>query len=49
MPQLMVSFVGAPAITAGGLFLLFVTAPLMLSAWNSALNKFLQNPFGGVP
>ena len=49
MPQLMVSFVGAPAITAGGLILLFVAAPLMLSAWHSALESFLQNPFGAVP
>jgi len=49
MPQLMVSFVGAPAITAGGLVLLFVAAPLMLSAWHSALDGFLQNPYGNVP
>ncbi|MFV2002565.1 MAG: flagellar biosynthetic protein FliR [Paracoccaceae bacterium] len=49
MPQLMVSFVGAPAITAGGLILLFVTAPLMLTAWYVALEAFLANPFGPTP
>ena len=48
MPQLMVSFVGAPAITAGGLLLLFVAAPMMLAAWYAALNGFLANPFGPV-
>jgi len=46
MPQLMVAFVGAPVITLGGLFLLFISAPLMLSVWVDALNAFLQNPIG---
>lgn len=46
MPQLMVAFVGAPAITAGGLILLFLTAPILLSVWNDALSSFLANPFG---
>ncbi|MBV1866490.1 MAG: flagellar biosynthetic protein FliR [Marinosulfonomonas sp.] len=49
MPQLMVSFVGAPAITAGGLVLLFVTTPLILRVWMSALTYFLNNPFGISP
>lgn len=49
MPQLMVSFVGAPAITAGGLILLFVAAPLMLTAWLAALGTFFENPFGLSP
>ena len=44
MPQLMVSFVGAPAITAGGLFLLFLCAPIMLSIWIEALAAFTMNP-----
>lgn len=48
MPQLMVSFVGAPAITAGGLILLFVAAPVMLSAWYAAMNLFLENPYGPI-
>jgi len=47
MPQLMVSFVGAPAITAGGLFLLFVTSPLLLDIWLNTLVEFMKNPFGG--
>jgi flagellar biosynthetic protein FliR len=46
MPQLMVAFVGAPAITAGGMLLLFLTAPLLLSLWGDALADFLANPFG---
>lgn len=47
MPQLMVSFVGAPAITAGGLLLLFLTAPLMLSIWMDAFAGVIMNPEGG--
>lgn len=46
MPQLMVAFVGAPAITAGGLILLALTTPYLLSVWIGALNSFLTNPFG---
>ena len=49
MPQLMVAFVGAPAITAGGLFLLLISAPIMLSLWSGGLNAFMDNPFGGLP
>ncbi|SEW00578.1 flagellar biosynthetic protein FliR [Aliiroseovarius sediminilitoris] len=47
MPQLMVAFVGAPAITAGGLILLLLTAPLLLPVWQAALETILANPFGG--
>lgn len=46
MPQLMVAFVGAPAITAGALILMFLVLPLMLSVWSSELSEYLQNPFG---
>lgn len=46
MPQLMVAFVGAPVITAGGLFTLFLVSPYLLTAWVGALNGFLENPFG---
>ncbi len=46
MPQLMVAFVGAPAITAGGLFLLMLAAPFMLGQWVSAMNAFMSDPFG---
>ncbi|WP_281981074.1 flagellar biosynthetic protein FliR [Thalassorhabdomicrobium marinisediminis] len=47
MPQLMVAFVGAPAITAGGLILLTLAAPVMLSLWVEALGLFLIDPFRG--
>ncbi|WP_428545026.1 flagellar biosynthetic protein FliR [Profundibacter sp.] len=47
MPQLMVAFVGAPAITAGALIMMFLVMPLMLTVWSDALQQFLQNPFGG--
>ncbi|MCZ4352894.1 flagellar biosynthetic protein FliR [Roseovarius aestuarii] len=46
MPQMMVVFVGAPVITAGGLFLLFLLAPSMLGLWMTALQHFIINPFG---
>jgi len=45
MPQLMVTFVGAPAITAGGMLLLVAASPILLSAWFDALSGFLINPF----
>ena len=48
MPQLMVAFVGAPAITAGALILLVLTLPLMLPVWSDALDGFLADP-GAVP
>lgn len=49
MPQLMVSFVGAPALTAGGLFLFFLTAPLILTLWMVAFSDFMTMPFGVWP
>lgn len=49
MPQLMVAFVGAPAITLGGLFLLFTAAPLMLQVWHTAMEAYLVNPMGARP
>ena len=45
MPQLMVAFVGAPVITAAGVVLLFLTAPLILSVWMASLDHFLADPF----
>lgn len=45
MPQLMVAFVGAPVITAGGLFVLFLAAPVMLEHWLAALDSFMANPY----
>ncbi|MGR3461372.1 MAG: flagellar biosynthetic protein FliR [Roseovarius sp.] len=47
MPQLMVVFVGAPAITAAGLVLLFLLAPAMLGIWAAGLGEFLADPVGG--
>ncbi|HPD91407.1 MAG: flagellar biosynthetic protein FliR [Rhodobacter sp.] len=44
MPQLMVFFVGAPALTLGGLALLVLTAPLMFTLWAPALSAVLANP-----
>ncbi|MEH6644366.1 MAG: flagellar biosynthetic protein FliR [Sulfitobacter sp.] len=49
MPQLMVAFVGAPVITAGGLLLLCLAAPLLLATWLEALNSFIANPLEPVP
>jgi len=49
MPQLMVAFVGAPVITAGGLFVLCLASPLLLTTWLEALNSFIANPLEPVP
>lgn len=46
MPQLMVAFVGAPAITAGGLILLALCAPLIIDRWHDVL---VQTGFGRSP
>ncbi|WP_298677093.1 flagellar biosynthetic protein FliR [uncultured Lentibacter sp.] len=46
MPQLMVAFVGAPVITAGGLVFLLVFGPLMLSIWWASFEAFLARPEG---
>jgi len=46
MPQLMVAFIGAPAITAAGVLLLFLSAPLILIVWTDRLDVVLDNPFG---
>ncbi|MGX0974689.1 flagellar biosynthetic protein FliR [Roseovarius sp. MBR-51] len=47
MPQMMVAFVGAPAITALALFVLMLVAPALLMAWAQAFAGFVANPFGG--
>lgn len=44
MPQLMVAFVGAPAITFATLVLLLLSAPLILSIWSDQLDAVLSNP-----
>lgn len=46
MPQLMVSFVGAPAITAGGLLILFASAPVILTVWYLAYVDFVASTGG---
>jgi flagellar biosynthesis protein FliR len=46
MPQLMVAFVGAPAITWGGLVLLLVVTPLLLPVWFAAFRAALADPLG---
>lgn len=43
MPQLMVAFVGAPAITWGGLALLMVTAPVLLGVWIRQMHAFFAS------
>jgi flagellar biosynthesis protein FliR len=42
MPQLMVAFVGAPAVTLGGLALLALAAPVMISVWLHAAAAVFQ-------
>lgn len=49
MPQLMVAFVGAPALTLGGLVLFVIAAPLMLAIWLGAFQAVLANPMGLAP
>lgn len=49
MPQLMVSFVGAPALGLGGLVLLALVTPIALAVWLQAFNAFLTMPIGPIP
>jgi flagellar biosynthetic protein FliR len=49
MPQLMVAFVGAPALTAGGLLLLALCVPTALQLWQTDLAALLANPFRVAP
>ena len=44
MPQLMVAFVGAPAITFAGLAMLLITAPILLTVWLEAFHAFIADP-----
>ena len=46
MPQLMVAFIGAPAITAAGILLLLLASPLILTYWNGLLDATLAGPLG---
>ncbi len=45
MPSLMVTFIGAPALTAGALILLAIATPLMLAVWQAGFATFLADPF----
>jgi flagellar biosynthetic protein FliR len=49
MPALMVSFVGAPALTGGGLLLLAILAPVILGVWHQSFQGFLVQPFRAIP
>ncbi|MBI1217209.1 MAG: type III secretion protein [Rhodobacteraceae bacterium] len=49
MPQLMVSLVGAPALTFGALALLAIVAPPGLALWLHAFQGFITAPFASVP
>ena len=48
MPQLMVAFVGAPAVTGGALIILALVLPLMLSVWWHRFQIALEFPVGVV-
>ena len=45
MPQLMVAFIGAPAITASGILILFLAGPALLMAWHENLDAAITTPF----
>lgn len=45
MPQLMVSFIGAPALALGGLILTAIATPFILALWLSHLDQRLIQPF----
>ncbi len=49
MPTLMVSMVGAPALTLGALALLAVATPVLLAAWLAAFSEHLAQPFAISP
>ena len=44
MPPLMVAFIGAPAITFGGLLLLMLASPVLLHFWGRQLDLTLADP-----
>ena len=47
LPQLMVSFIGAPMLAWGGLVLSALAVPLILSVWMDAMDTALSTPFRG--
>ena len=48
MPQLMVAFVGAPAITLAGLGLFAAAAPIILFDWLASFQRILFDIFSGT-
>ena len=44
MPQLMVAFIGAPAITLGGILILMLAAPVILHFWGLRLDALIADP-----
>lgn len=49
MPQMMVTFVGAPALTGIGIVLLLLASPVLLGIWVRALGAAFGTPFGVAP
>jgi flagellar biosynthesis protein FliR len=49
MPALMVSMVGAPALTLGALALMAVATPVILAVWLDAFSSHLAHPFRVAP
>lgn len=49
MPQLMVAFIGAPAITGASILLMLMAAPAILMRWNELLADVLAAPFALLP
>ncbi len=49
MPQLMVSMVGAPALTLGALAMMAVATPMLLTVWLQAFEAHLAQPFQVAP
>lgn len=48
MPQLMVSMIGAPALTLGALVLLALATPILLAVWLQVFHAYLADPFGSA-
>lgn len=49
MPTLMISMVGAPALTFGGMAMFAVAAPAILMVWLAAFSDHMVAPFGAAP
>lgn len=49
MPQLMVTMVGAPALTLGALTMMAMASPILLTVWLRAVEAHLFRPFQMLP